>query len=185
MQKEILIAVGSNRKGSFNKQFANYIKEELENQGLKVSFLDYKNLPILEQDTEYPTPNEVKLVRDKVEKAAGLWIVTPEYNGSYPAIVKNLLDWLSRPAKPFDFETPTVLANKKTTVAAVAGSTVAKFVRKNVTDLLKYIRTDVFQGEGLGISLPAEAWQTGELVLSDEQKNQVKEYVKQFISFLG
>ena len=185
MSKKIVIAVGSFRKGSFNQTLANYIKESLESEGVVAEFLDYRNVPILEQDSEYPTPKEVVAVREQVANANGLWVVSPEYNGSYPALLKNVLDWLSRPAKPFDFETPTVLNGLPTTVSGAAGSTYAKFVRANVLTLLAYIRTNVMSGEGVGLRLPAEAYQTGVFELTDEQKAEIDAQVKQFVEFIG
>ncbi len=185
MSKTILLAVGSFRKQSFNKSLANYIAETLEKEGVTAKFLNYRNLPILEQDTEYPTPQEVIDIRNEVRNADGLWIVTPEYNGSYPALLKNLLDWLSRPEKQFDFETPTVINGLATTASSAAGSTKAKFVLENVHTLLKYIRTNVMTGNGVGIQMSQETWQTGELKLTEEQKEQINEQVLQFIKFIN
>ena len=50
-KKNILLVVGSFRKNSFNQTLADYIAETLKEKA-NVEFLDYKNLPILEQDTE-------------------------------------------------------------------------------------------------------------------------------------
>ncbi|MBF0716125.1 NADPH-dependent FMN reductase [Gemelliphila palaticanis] len=185
MSKKILIAVGSFRKGSFNQSLADYVKVSLEKAGVTAEFLDYKSVPLLEQDTEFPTPAAVEAVRAEVAKADGLWVVSPEYNGSYPAVLKNLLDWLSRPAKAFDFETPTVIANKPVTVSGAAGSTQAKFVRAQLSGLFSYIRMNPMPGEGLGLTLPAEAWQTGTFELSAEQKELVDKQVAEFLAFIG
>lgn len=62
---------------------------------MNVEFLNYRDVPLLEQDTEFPAPQSVKDVREQVGKADAVWVVSPEYNGSYPAVLKNLLDWLS------------------------------------------------------------------------------------------
>lgn len=183
--KKIGIVLGSFRNGSFNKSLADYIFETLQNKGIDAEFVEYRNIPILEQDTEYPTPKEVTDVREQVANLDGLWIVSPEYNGSYPALVKNLLDWLSRPAKPFDFETPTVINSLPTTVSAAAGSTKAKFVRAQILGLLAYIRTNVMPGEGVGLQIPAEAWQTGKFTLSDDQKEEVNNQIDEFINFIN
>ena len=50
-KKNILLIVGSFRKNSFNQSLADYIAETLKNE-VNVEFLNYKNLPLLEQDTE-------------------------------------------------------------------------------------------------------------------------------------
>lgn len=184
MSKKIVIAVGSFRKGSFNQSFADYVKVSLEAAGATAEFLDYRDVPLLEQDTEFPTPSSVEKVRDQVASADGVWVVSPEYNGSYPAVLKNVFDWLSRPVKPFDFETPTVLNGKAATFSGAAGSTEAKFVREQLKGYLPYIRMNVLPGEGLGLQIPAEAWQTGVFELSAEQKSAVDAQVAEFLEFI-
>lgn len=185
MSKSVILAVGSFRKGSFNQTLADYIKSSFEKQGVTAEFLDYADVPMFNQDTEYPAPQSVVSVRSQVEKADALFLVTPEHNGALPAVLKNVLDWLSRPVVEFDQESPRVLYGKKATVAGAAGSTLAQFVRANAVSFLNYIRMDVMPGEGLGLQLPMEAWTTGVFVLSDEQKEAVDNYVKEFIQFLG
>ena len=86
-KKNILLIVGSFRKNSFNQSLADYIAEILKNEA-NVEFLNYRNLPILEQDIEYPAPEQVIDIRNQVRKADALWVVSPEYNGSYPALLK-------------------------------------------------------------------------------------------------
>lgn len=183
-KKTVLLAVGSFRKNSFNQAVADYIAELLKEE-VNVEFLDYRNVPLLEQGTEFPTPKEVISARDQMRKADALWVVSPEYNGSYPAVLKNTLDWLSRPEKPLDYTTPTVIAGKPATVSGIAGSTGAKFVRENLSTLLGYIRMNPMPGTGTGLSIPAEAWQTGVLILSDEQKETLRKQVKEFLEYIN
>ena len=185
MSKKIIITVGSFRKGSFNQSLADYIKVSLEKVGAKAEFLDYRDVPLLEQDTEFPVPSAVEKVRNQIATADGVWIVSPEYNGSYPAILKNVFDWLSRPAKQFDFETPTVINGKAVTFSAAAGSTEAKFVRGQLKGYLPYIRMNVLPGDGVGLQIPAEAWQTGVFELSAEQKEAIDKQVADFLAFIG
>ena len=183
-KKNILLVVGSFRKNSFNQSLADYIAETLKNEA-NVEFLNYRNLPILEQDTEYPAPEQVIDIRNQVRKADALWVVSPEYNGSYPALLKNLLDWLSRPEKPFDRDTLTVIAGKPVTVSAAAGFTEGKFVRENLSTLFSYIRMNPMPRNGAGIILPMEAWQTGILTLTDEHKEIINRQVKDFLEFIS
>jgi len=68
--KNILIIVGSMRKGSYNKQLAAHIENSLEGKA-KVSYLDYADLPFMNQDIEFPTPETVARVRSEIESADG------------------------------------------------------------------------------------------------------------------
>lgn len=96
--KKVLMIVASMREKSFNMQLARLAADALRGKA-EVSFLNYANIPYMNQDIEFPTPEEILRVRGKVSKADGIWIFTPEYNYSYPGVLKNLLDWLSRPTK--------------------------------------------------------------------------------------
>ncbi len=52
---------------------------------------------------EYGMPEAVVRLRDQIREADGLLIVTPEYNYSIPGVLKNAIDWASRPPdQPFD-----------------------------------------------------------------------------------
>lgn len=182
-KKTVLMIVGSFRKNSFNQTVADYIAKKLEEK-VNVEFLDYRNVPLLEQDSEFPTPSEVTTIRNQARKADAIWVISPEYNGSYPAVLKNVLDWLSRPAKPFDFETPTVINGKPATVSSIAGSTAAKFVREKLSELLGYIRMKPMEGAGTGLIIPAEAWSTGILNLLEDQKAALDSQVSKFLKFM-
>jgi len=182
-KKTILLIVGSFRKNSFNQVVADYIAKQLKDKA-NVEFLNYRNVPLLEQDTEFPTPQEVINIRNQARNADAVWVISPEYNGSYPAIVKNTLDWLSRPEKLMDYETPTVLAGKPVTVSSIAGSTEGKFLRENLSKLLAFIRMNPMSELGTGLKLPAEVWQTGILILTDEHKEALKQQVEKFLEFI-
>lgn len=94
--KKVLLIVGSMREKAFNRQAALMAQKMLEKKA-DVSILSYEDLPQMNQDIEFPAPEAVARVRKEVAEADGLWFFTPEYNHSYPGVLKNLLDWLSRP----------------------------------------------------------------------------------------
>lgn len=57
----------------------------------------------MNQDLEVPVQPSVEMVRKEVKEADALWIFTPEYNFSFPGVLRNLLDWLSRPMDMSNF----------------------------------------------------------------------------------
>ena len=91
--KKVLLIVGSLRKESFNLQLAKLAEEMLKDK-VQVSILYYADLPFMNQDIEFPTPESVVRVRQEVLAADGIWIFSPEYNYQIPGVLKNLLDWL-------------------------------------------------------------------------------------------
>jgi len=112
MAKRIAFVVGSTRRGSFNLQLATIAEGMLEGRA-DVVYIDPAPLPFVNQDIESPAPELVKNARDIVMSSDALWIFTPEYNQSIPGILKNLLDWLSRPLDPSDPDRKTAIKGKK------------------------------------------------------------------------
>lgn len=115
MKKPYIIAiVGSLRKDSYNKQLAQKAKELIGDRA-DFEILDYADVPLMNQDIEYPAPSTVAAIREKIKAADGVWFFTPEYNHFFPGVLKNLIDWLSRPVSK---EEKQVLSGK---MAAISG----------------------------------------------------------------
>lgn len=93
---KLAILVGSLRKGSFNKQLAHGLAE-LGSDVFKFDFLKLEDVPMFCEDLEQNLPASVQAMKKSIQEADGVLIVTPEYNRSMPALVKNALDWASRP----------------------------------------------------------------------------------------
>ena len=170
--KKILFVIGSLRAKSFNRQVANVAKELIGNRA-EVLELDYSGLPLLNQDIEQQEPLAVARIRKSVSEADALWIFTPEYNSSYPGHLKNLLDWLSRPVIPLDYGTPTCINGKRVAVSGAGGKAATANCRAKLTELLAFIKADVLP-EQTGIAVPAEAWGTDVLTLTEGQKAELK-----------
>ena len=170
--KKILFIIGSLRAKTFNRQVANVAKEMIGNRA-EVQELDYSDLPLLNQDIEQPELEVVARIRKAVAEADALWIFTPEYNMSYPGHLKNLLDWMSRPVKPMDYGTPTWINGKRVAISGAGGKAATADCRKKRTELLTFMKAEVLT-EQMGIAVPAEAWGTDVLVLTEEQKAELK-----------
>ena len=92
----IAVLVGSARKGSLNQALAQALAKLAEGR-LKFDFVPLTDLPMFNGDMENDPPAEVWAFKNRVEAADGLLFVTPEYNRSIPALMKNAIDWASRP----------------------------------------------------------------------------------------
>ena len=170
--KKILFVIGSLRAKSFNRQVANVAKEMIGSRA-EVQELEYGDLPLLNQDIEQPEPKAVARIRKTIAEADGLWIFTPEYNMSYPGHLKNLLDWMSRPVIPMDYGTPTCINGKRVAISGAGGKAATADCRAKLTELLTFMKAEVLK-EQVGIAVPAEAWGTDVLSLTDEQKAALK-----------
>jgi len=180
--KKILFIVGSLREGSFNRQLAREA-EQMIGARAEVTYLDYSDVPLINQNIEFPEPEAVGRLRAAVKEADALWVFTPEYNFSYPGHVKNLFDWLSRPIVANDYETPTVINGKKVALSGAGGKMATAKCREKLTELLTFIKADVMELQ-TGIALNMEAWTEGRMILSDEQRAALKAQVEALLTIV-
>lgn len=75
----------------------------------------------MNQFLELPVQPSVAMVRKEVKEADALWIFTPEYNFSFLGVLKNLLDWLSRPMDMSNFQNPSAALGKKVAISGCGG----------------------------------------------------------------
>jgi chromate reductase len=99
----ILGFVGSLRKGSYNKALMR-VAVELAPEDAKIEVFDLEGIPPFNQDLERQPPQIVKDFKAKIRKADALLIASPEYNYSVPGVLKNAIDWASRPYGDNAFE---------------------------------------------------------------------------------
>ena len=179
---KIVFVVGSLRFNSFNGQLAKRCEELLKDKA-EITYLDYTLLPFMNQDIEFPAPEEVTKVREIIKETDGIYFFTPEYNGSYPGALKNLIDWLSRPLEPGKYDT-VVIRGKKVAIAGVAGKSAAANSRSKLKELLTGIKCDVLKEE-VGIPIPPASWQSDVLTLTDEQVKELEKQCELFMNFVG
>ena len=98
----LIAFAGSLRSQSYNKQLVQAAAELARWNGAEVTIIDLKDYPLpifdedLEKDLVSPALDELRTL---FASANGLLIASPEYNGSFSSVLKNTIDWLSRPAK--------------------------------------------------------------------------------------
>lgn len=163
--KKIVFIVGSFREGSFNAQMAKQVERILQEKA-EVSYLNYKEIPLMNQDLETPVSPVVQKIREQVIAADAIWIFSPVYNFAIPGVVKNLLDWLSRSLDLTDPRGPSALHNKIVTVSSVANAGQEELFT-SYRALLPFIRTEMV-GEFTGARINEEAWGNGILTFSEE-----------------
>ncbi|MBD3363518.1 NADPH-dependent FMN reductase [Candidatus Dojkabacteria bacterium] len=95
---------GSLRKGSYNKILVKRIGEIVSKRE-NFEYISLKDIPLYNEDLENENfPVSVKKLKTKVEESDGIVIATPEYNGQMPGVLKNALDWTTRPAGQNSFD---------------------------------------------------------------------------------
>lgn len=145
---KILAIVGSLRKESYNRQLALMVKELIGDRA-DFELLEYQDIPFMNQDIEYPTPDAVKRVRDVVKSADGIWFFTPEYNHFFSGVLKNLIDWLSRPISENE---PQVLTEKPAAISGITpGMSGTYMAMDHLVTLISFLNMDVMNAPRLAI----------------------------------
>ena len=99
----IIAILGSLRKASFNRMLLN-AAVELAPADLTIEIADISKFPLYNQDVEDAgAPDAVKKLQEQIRSADGILFVTPEYNYSMSGVIKNAIDWASRPPKENPF----------------------------------------------------------------------------------
>lgn len=98
---KVLVFAGSTRAGSYHRKLAREAAEALEKRGLAVTLADLADfpMPLYDGDLEAAEGAPVNARRfKKLAREHDAWVLaSPEYNGSFPAPMKNVIDWISRP----------------------------------------------------------------------------------------
>ena len=92
----ILGIAGSLRKGSYNRA-ALRAAQQLAPDTCRVEIFELDGIPPFNQDDEGNVPAKVTALKQAIRSADAILIVTPEYNYSVPGVLKNAIDWASRP----------------------------------------------------------------------------------------
>ncbi|WP_373531568.1 NADPH-dependent FMN reductase [Vampirovibrio sp.] len=97
----ILIFAGSTRQDSYNKKLVKIAGQGAEAAGATVTFIDLKDfpLPLYDEDLETASglPSQAHQLKALMLSHQGFLIACPEYNSSISAVLKNAIDWASRP----------------------------------------------------------------------------------------
>ena len=96
MKPPVGIVVGSNRRASINRRLAKALANLVADR-LALRFIAIDDLPMYNQDLEDDRPEAVRRFTGEVAQVVGLLFVTPEHNRSIPAVLKNAIDWGSKP----------------------------------------------------------------------------------------
>lgn len=124
---KISILVGSNREGSYNQALAKLAAAQLRNRGATVTEIDIAalDLPIYSDALEKNVfPSAALKLKQVLQAQDGMLVVSPEHNGSISALLKNAIDWASRPTGD---ESPIALSAFRNKTAAIMSASIGPF----------------------------------------------------------
>ena len=134
---KILGIAGSLRHGSYNRALLREA-ELLAPPGVELEQFDLRHLPFFDADVEAAgEPTEVRVFKDAIREADGLLIATPEYNRGTSGVLKNAIDWASRP--PFG----SPLSGKPVAIMGAGGRRGTAGAQVQVRDALAFPRANV------------------------------------------
>lgn len=158
--------VGSLRKGSYNLALMNaFIKQAPE--GVSIEIASIGDLPLFNEDLEVNAfPEAAQILKSKIESADAVIISTPEYNRGTSGVLKNAIDWISRPDGQNSLKGKLVLVVGAST--GVRGADIAQYDLKRS---LTYMNSKVIGQPEFFLGLAAEKFnEAGELIDADTAK---------------
>lgn len=175
---KILAFSGSSRKESYNKMLLKHAVEGAEKAGAEVTVIDFKDyvLPVYEGDLEQREglPEKVKELKELFLTHGAFLIASPENNSMFSALIKNTIDWVSRPATKDEPFLHCFIGKKAALVSASVGYLGGSRGLIALASFLRNIMVDVLP-EQIFVPIASDAFEGGKL--KDPQKIQQTEAV--------
>ncbi|MCY0860064.1 MAG: NAD(P)H-dependent oxidoreductase [Sulfolobaceae archaeon] len=170
-QINILGIPGSIRKNSYNKLLLKATLNLLPNNAKMEIFEDLQLIPPFNQDEENNPPEIVKELKKKIREADAIIFATPEYNRSIPGVLKNLIDWVTRPYgdNPFDGKVVGIMS---ASIGMLGGS----LAHYHLVQIMEYLNARIVNQPEVFVSFAQQKF--------DENGNLNDEMAKKFIRIL-
>lgn len=175
---KIGVIVGSLSSTSINRKLAEAMKK-LAPEG--VSFTDISiDLPIYRQDFDADYPAEGRALKEAIEGADAILIVTPEYNRSIPGGLKNAIDWASRPWGQNSFK------EKPVGVIGTSPSGIGAAIGQNaLRPVLGFLNVAQFNATEVYLNFKDGLIDDNDDITNDGTKAFLAGYMKDFVAFAG
>jgi chromate reductase len=173
----VLGIAGSLRRDSYNHALMREAAERLPAGVELVEFERLAEIPPYDADLEAgATPAAVAELRRVMRKADAVLVATPEYNHSIPGVLKNALDWASRPAGQ-----SALTGTPAAVIGASTGMFGAVWAQAETRKVLGALGGRVLEAE-LPVARAAELYRDGRLELSPEQSQQLEEILATLVA---
>jgi chromate reductase len=171
---------GSLRAGSYNTRLL-HAAQELVSDGVELELYDgLRELPPYDQDVEdAATPASVEDLRVRIADADALLIATPEYNGSIPGVLKNAIDWASRPVGAASLRSKPVAV-----IGASTGAYGGVWAQADLRKVLGIAGARVVEGE-VAVPHAHERFDTQGRLVDVEYRTQLGELLRDLTAQVG
>lgn len=173
--KKILAFSGSNYSKSINQELVSYTASLLNHDVKVINIFDW-DIPVYSIDMDPDvTPQRIKELLALIQEYDGFILSTPEHNGSIPAFLKNIIDWISRRSKKVFEGKPLFLMSTSPGARGAASS------REQLERLLPYIGVQV----AATFSLPSFHENMKEGTMNSLYKENLEKALTEFSEVLG
>ena len=175
-QLTVAVVVGSIRKDSYNRQFAEALVKQLP-ADFKAQFIRIDDLPLYNQDDDGNPAPQVTRLREEIKAADAVLFATAEYNRSMPGVLKNAIDHASRPWGK------SVWAGKPVGVVGVSvGAAGTCMAQQHLRNVISYLNMPQFGQPEMFIQ-----WKEGLVkdgAIGPDSKDFVQKYVDTFAAWV-
>jgi chromate reductase, NAD(P)H dehydrogenase (quinone) len=173
---------GSLRQGSFNTALLR-AAVDLMPAGSTLELATLHGIPLYDGDleTREGVPEAVQTLKQRVMACDGVLLATPEYNNGIPGVLKNAIDWLSRPAD----EIPEVFGGRAFAVTGASPGGFGTILAQNAwLPVLRTLGTKPWFGGRLMVSRAGQVFNTAGEMADEKMKAQLQQFLQGFVASL-
>lgn len=175
----VAVLVGSLRKDSFNRKMAKTLAK-LAPDGLKLDIVEIGDLAYYNEDVEANAPTSWIQFRTKIKAADAILFVTPEYNRSVPAVLKNAIDVGSRPYGK------SVWEGKPGAVMSVSPSAIGGFgANHHLRQSMVFLNVAMLQQPEAYVGNAAKLFDDQGNLTNDDTKKFLEKFLQGFAAWIG
>ena len=178
----IIGIAGSLRRGSYNASLLRAAVESVPAES-KIEAASIRGVPLYNGDLEAADgiPAAVTQLKDLVAGADALLLVTPEYNHSMPGVLKNAIDWMTRPSA----DIARVFGNKPVgLIGATPGGLGTAFSQTAWLPVLHTLGTRMYTGRSLYVSNAAKVFDGDGRIVDATLQQRLNTYLEGFLKFI-
>ena len=174
---------GSLRRASYNLMLLRAAADVMP-EGVSLDVASIRDIPLYDADVEadHGLPEPVQQLKERIAAADGLLIATPEYNNAMPGVLKNALDWLSRP--PADI--PRVFRSLPTgVIGATPGLGGTILSQASWLPVLRVLGTRPWFGASVYVANAARAFDDNGRLVDEGDRERLRRYLEGFVEYAG
>ncbi len=176
---KIIALSGSLRKDSYTTQLLRALAKTAP-KTVSFEIIDISNLPFLNQDLEANLPQAVQTLHESIKSAHAVLFATPEYNRSYSPVIKNAIDWGSRPQgqNSWDGLPAAVIGCSPYSLGGFGGV-------MHLRQVMTYVNLSVMQQPEFYLSFAADKMDPDDNITDSETRKMVDKFWSAFVAWIA